>query len=824
MALWRLQALVRMARNTGRSLLRALIGAAAISLCGASTAPPSLEESYRIARAAYDRGDSVAALSALDAALARARDRNDEAAWRLRVLRALTLISFGDHTKVLAAAEPELPRQLHRSDIAVDRYRALAIASYQLSRHDKAAQYIDMARRLAAEAHPRLLPQVLFTRASMKQIFDARTRERDAREALRGATRAGDVKVQTQSLGTLSLIAASQERYDEAIDFGQKTLQLALAQSNESLVQRTEGNLGWFYKELGDRESAEEHLRKAVAMATKLRADDNRVVFLLQLGDSELARGDLRNARLHFSEAYEHAQKLNSKQRGNALLSVAEVEFLAGDLSSARQRNEAALRLNEEAQDRAGVQRSRILEARMALAERRLEEARAILQAVAGEAVTRSVQWEAESWLAQVHAARADANAADEHFRAAIAAIDEARRDVRSSELRISVPELATTLYDAYIDFLVRQGRVVDALRVAELNRARTLAEGLHLDRTRRLEPESIAREANIVALSYRLGRARSFLWAITPAGVELFTLPPAATIENAVEKYQQTFATSRGTLEASGALGAELYEMLVAPAANVLRGVSRLAIIPDGRLAAFNFETLVVPSPRRYWIEDVTIQVAPSLQLVSRRRAVTHGPMLLIANSSPPDRAYPPLLYAGEEMRRIGAHFRDVTTLSGAQATPRAYLASAPQTYTFLHFVAHGVATRQRPLDSAIILASDGERYKLYARDILAGRLSARLVTISSCLGAGGRTYRSEGLVGLAWAFLSAGADEVIAALWEVNDRATVDLMDAMYAAIKSGHDPVDALRIAKLKLVRSGTVYRKPFYWAPFLVYSGS
>ena len=68
--------------------------------------------------------------------------------------------------------------------------------------------------------------------------------------------------------------------------------------------------------------------------------------------------------------------------------------------------------------------------------------------------------------------------------------------------------------------------------------------------------------------------------------------------------------------------------------------------------------------------------------------------------------------------------------------------------------------------------------------------------MTISSCHGAGRRAFAGEGLVGLAWAFLRAGAHEVIAALWEVNDTSTVSLMDTMYRSIHDGHAPADALR----------------------------
>jgi len=127
------------------------------------------------------------------------------------------------------------------------------------------------------------------------------------------------------------------------------------------------------------------------------------------------------------------------------------------------------------------------------------------------------------------------------------------------------------------------------------------------------------------------------------------------------------------------------------------------------------------------------------------------------------------------------------------------------------------------KPLDSAVILARDANGYKLFARDIVHHPIAARLVTISSCYGAGKRTYVGEGLVGLAWAFLHAGAQQVVAAVWDVSDAATPDLMDAMYAGMNAGRDPATALREAKLKLVRGKGAYARPRFWAPFVVYSG-
>jgi CHAT domain-containing protein len=366
-------------------------------------------------------------------------------------------------------------------------------------------------------------------------------------------------------------------------------------------------------------------------------------------------------------------------------------------------------------------------------------------------------------------------------------------------------------------------------LRVVELLRARTLAEGLKIPSEKwsdAFEPERGVREAKVVALSYWLAPARSFAWLVKPSGVEFFVLPPAKEIEAAVDAYAKDLVGPRGTLAASGARGQSLYRILVEPASRSIDRGSHVAIIPDGRLATLNFETLVVPEARpHYWIEDVTLTTAPSLQLLTAIASPQRvGRMLLIGNAPQVDAAFPPLPHAGTEIERIQKHFDRATLLTGSQATPGAYRSSAPETYAFLHFVAHGVATRVRPLDSAVILGRDKGGYKLYARAIVAQPLTARLVTISSCHGAGRRAFEGEGLVGLAWAFLRAGAHEVIAALWEVSDAATPGLMDTMYASIRAGRAPADALRIAKLELLRSRTIYNKPMYWAPFVLYSGS
>jgi CHAT domain-containing protein len=296
-----------------------------------------------------------------------------------------------------------------------------------------------------------------------------------------------------------------------------------------------------------------------------------------------------------------------------------------------------------------------------------------------------------------------------------------------------------------------------------------------------------------------------------------------------------------RDPIEASNADGQALYKMLIAPAAGVLRPETQVIILADGILSQLNFETLLAPGPSsdvqsssgsaaplHYLLEDFTFSSAPSLAMLAAPAppAGASSRMLLFGNPVSPSREFLSLPMFGFEMNRIESHFAParLSVFAGPQATPTAYIASQPRQFSYIHFVSHAVASQTNPLDSAIILSNPAGQendFKLYAREIIRHPINARLVTISACYGSGTRAYAGEGLVGLSWAFLRAGALRVIGALWEVSDDSTPQLMDRLYQNLSSGESPAIALRDAKLALLRSGDRFRIPYYWAPFQLY---
>ncbi len=128
--------------------------------------------------------------------------------------------------------------------------------------------------------------------------------------------------------------------------------------------------------------------------------------------------------------------------------------------------------------------------------------------------------------------------------------------------------------------------------------------------------------------------------------------------------------------------------------------------------LNSMNFETLLVPDPQpHYLIEDVTLSSASSLRMLQAFHAVHSkgaGNLLLFGDAIAPNDDFPPLPKAAIEMESIQKHFQSgrEQVFSRDQANPPVYLASKPERFFYIHFVAHGTASRLSPLDSAIVLS----------------------------------------------------------------------------------------------------------------------
>lgn len=807
-----------MARPSGRTSRAIAASLLLLLLCG-TCRRDTAEDAYRAARADVDGNELGAALTKVDAALARFDNNSDQWVWSLRILRGEILIKRESTREGRAIVAPELPPNLRTSEAAVRRLIALGIA-------DSDERRFAEAHALARLEQPQLLGDTHIALANVAPLDEAEAHLHTAIDL--GRAQGSDV------VGAIAYSALSRRytyagRYAEAIDAGEEALRTYDRLGVHGRVSGAAGNLGWSYTLIGDYETAEELFARAVKAAQDAGLENERMKWLNQLGNVKFDEGAFAEADRY----YEQALALAAQSRETENLEAAQFSanraraaLALGHIDLADQLNTRALAIKRAAGNLESELISQIIEARIEAARGQTARAEQTLREVSGRTETYATRWEAQARLAQLYVNAGHRELADVEFRRAIETAGRARAEIspKGNDIRLPFFNLVAQIFDSYIDFLVDAGRIEDALAVTELSRAQSLEEGLGIaSATSQLDARAIAKSRDATILCYWLGRGRAYLWVVTPASLTIHPLPAAKTIEAEIAKYRRDLAGVNGTLESSGARGRALYQMLVAPAGAIAKD-ARVIVVADGKLHELNFETLV--ANEHYWIEDVVLSSASSLQLLAHAapKRVANESILLVGNVPAIDEHYPHLQHAWSEIAGIKKHFANYKVLNDRAATPAAYRDIDPGGFEYVHFVAHGVASRKRPLESAVILARDAKGYKLYARDIVKQPLHARLVTISSCHGAGTRTYAGEGLVGLAWAFLAAGSENVIGALWEVNDTATPKLMEQMYVALRAGRDPAIALRDAKLTLVRAKGIQRKPFYWAPFVLYSGS
>ncbi len=665
-------------------------------------------------------------------------------------------------------------------------------------------------------------------------------------QTLISARAGGNRFLEATALLNLSWSALQQEHFDEALDWSDKAYRLSTAIDAGYIVQTALGDLGWDYYRLGDSEKALGLFLEARRRANKIGAITDEVAWLTTAGYVYLDAHDYPAAEQSYDQALDLAQQINSKEDIlNALMSLALVSERSGKLVQAREYADRTIALAPAEGNRLDVLYPMLVKGQVAAKMHDTAQAEKLFREVEQDPKSHVfLKWEAEHSLARLFEDEAledenKADAANREYSAALSTFEAARSSLQHEESSLPFPANASRIYDDYIHFLVSRGKTSKALQVAEYSRGRTLAEGLGVLRRGTsfkpdpLNAEQIARRAGGTILFYWLGEKQSYLWTISPQKTTLVPLPAASEIDAAVQRFRKALIGPQDVLETANNDGSGLYRMLVAPAKGLLAKNAKVFIIPDGSLNSLNFETLLVSDPKpHYWIEDVTIANASSLRLLSASHTATRkiaSNLLLFGDAVAPNKDYPELSKAAVEMESIKKHFpaAQQQVFNRNQATPPAYLASQPERFSYIHFVAHGTASRLSPLDSAIVLSkatAEEDSFKLYARDIIHHPLRAELVTISTCYGAGSRAYSGEGMVGLSWAFLRAGAHNVVGALWEVSDASTAQLMDQLYSELKKGKSPGAALRSAKLSLLTSGGAFRRPFYWAPFQLFSGS
>lgn len=365
------------------------------------------------------------------------------------------------------------------------------------------------------------------------------------------------------------------------------------------------------------------------------------------------------------------------------------------------------------------------------------------------------------------------------------------------------------------------------------------------------LDPET-------VLLEFALGDRRSYVWRVSVDGVEIFELPPRQRLEALAREAWKGFKT----VEAGGAgadEAARMTRLVLAPALKDLGpNIHRLAIVPDGALHYLPFAALPHPDQGLLLEHYEVVQlVSVSALALQRQRAVPSNSSTRTAifadpvfdpndtrcQGVSPEAVRSASLQRGEPVRgtevlpRLPASRQEAELVAALQPPEEIHLALGFEAnrnavlqddltgYRILHFATHGHIDTLHPELSGLILSRLDEQCRprngfLGLPDLYHLRLNAELVVLSGCSTALGEEIRGEGLLGLTHAFFHAGSPRVLSSMWQVQDRATSELMERFYRALWQGNlRPAAALRAAQLSL-RSDPRRRHPYFWAAFVL----
>jgi len=305
--------------------------------------------------------------------------------------------------------------------------------------------------------------------------------------------------------------------------------------------------------------------------------------------------------------------------------------------------------------------------------------------------------------------------------------------------------------------------------------------------------------------------------------------------------------------------------ERIVQPLRTALNGATRLLVSPDGGLNLVPFEALV-DEHGRYLIERyattyltsgrdlLRMQIprgAPSRPVIvadplfgeptaataaDPRRSTRDTRRSITGGSEASTLYFAPLTGTALEGRAIKSLFPDASLFTGRRAS-KATLerVAGPR---ILHIASHGFfledetrsdargALAQNPLlRSGLALAGanlpavgDGNGILTALEAASLNLWGTSLVTLSACDTGVGQIQNGEGVYGLRRAFMLAGSEALVMSLWPVTDAIARDTMVAYYARLRAGGGRGDALRQAKLAIMKRAAS-QHPYYWSGFI-----
>lgn len=617
-----------------------------------------------------------------------------------------------------------------------------------------------------------------------------------------------------RTLNNIGDVYRLQGRYEEALPPLQKSLELREANRDRGGITLTLNNLGRLYQAQGKYAEMLATGRRSAGIAEEINAREELWDAQDRIGRALSAMGQPVEAQESFLAAIATVETIRREVAGGEQQQQSFMENKLSpwlgliDLLVTQRKNAEALSFAEQSKARV------LLDA--------LQRGHASLR----QSLSQSEREAEEQQRLGLVSLNSQLNAEVKREKNDPAKIAELRAKIEKA--RLEYEDFETRLYVAHPELKVQRGES-PVISAAEL--------------------DALVPDAASALLEYVVADDKTYLFTVTKTTANAHVdvrVYPIAVKRDELAKQTETLRLQLAARDLGfRASASRLFETLVKPAGDDLRGKNNLVIAPDNVLWDLPFQALVGDN-NRFLIESATVSYAPSLTVLremTKRRSSRPASSNLLALGNP--------RLEQETIRRVSFTRRDekLEPLPEAEqevkTLGRLYGASRSQVYIgsdaredlvknqagrarILHFATHGILNNASPMYSHLVLAEGGanEDGLLEAWELMQLDLHADLAVLSACETARGRIGAGEGMIGLSWAMFIAGVPSIVVSQWKVESASTRDLMVNFHRGLISSSSPgkvkltkTEALRQAALKVLKNPET-NHPFYWAGFIL----
>lgn len=345
-----------------------------------------------------------------------------------------------------------------------------------------------------------------------------------------------------------------------------------------------------------------------------------------------------------------------------------------------------------------------------------------------------------------------------------------------------------------------------------------------------RLDSVRAALDGDEVLLDYLLTSDRVLIFAVTRDSMRVVQADfDAGALTQRVRLLRDLWGSASHDWKWGLGAARALHHTLLAPLrdAGVLRGKTRLVVVPHGVLGQVPFAALVDEGTGRYVMEDFSVTMLPSAAALPVLR---HGldPSAGWPNAAEGLAPFPDELPATrQEIAAFHGSLPRSTVRLGKQAT-EAELRRALAAIGLVHVATHGILNVRNPMFSRIELARPataraGDDGRLEVHELLALSIRSPLVFLSGCETGAGQQWTDDPVRGaaeltFAQAMLSAGAANVVLTLWRIDDAGAAAFAARFYEALPR-LSVAEALVRAQRAMARDAA-YASPYYWAGYML----